>query len=91
MAPVKTDAEVTTISDRKLFFSRSELIQRGWSNSAMRIWLAEADDTQPNPIGPQETRSFFRVDRVEAIERSADWLTWRWSSPKKRLEIEIQF
>jgi hypothetical protein len=73
---------ISAATDRRLFFSRSELMQRGWSHTAMRLFLRESDDTNPRPA--------YLITRVLAAEASPVWRAWRWAGPRRRLQIECE-
>jgi hypothetical protein len=77
-----TTAPPVAAFDRSIHFSRSELMQRGWSHSSMRLFLGP-----PDFCG---LRSFYLRSRVIEAEASPLWQSWRWASPKRRLEIEIE-
>ena len=68
--------------DRQRYFSLSELMERGWSRTAMRVFLREPDYTA--------MRSFYLRSRVIQAEASPLWQRWLSSGPKGRLAIECE-
>jgi hypothetical protein len=71
---------------REQLFSIPQLKKRGWTDTAVKRFLPQPDDTRPNPYysnagGPMK---MFLIPRVEQIEATVDFQDWLSASARRK-------
>jgi hypothetical protein len=72
--------------NRTLLFSIPELKTRGWTDTAIKRFLPEPDDTRPNPRYSQAgaPMQFWLKSRVYRVEKTKRFLAWRAGSETRK-------
>lgn len=72
------------------FFAQSELKERGWTDTAIRRFAGEPDETRRNPhyrcAAPMK---FFKAVRIIELEATPDFLAWLAKSEKRKASAKI--
>lgn len=67
------------------FFTQSDLKDRGWTLSAITKFLGDPDKIKPNPMYRSAApMKLWDKTRVEAVERSAEFMDWKVGSKARR-------
>ena len=71
---------------KERLFSVSELKDRGWTDTAVKRFLPEPDDTRPNPRYSQAgaPMKFYLIARVKRMERTKGWQAWQVGVAERR-------
>jgi hypothetical protein len=73
--------------DRKQLFSIPELKTRQWTDTAIKRFLPEPDDTRPNPHYSRagEPMKFWLKTRVQRVEKTKRFLEWKSGAVARRV------
>lgn len=67
------------------YLTKTAVIERGWTNSAIVKFLGEPDKTSPNPYSRQKLSvKLFDLNRVEEVEQSQLFIEWQEKSKNRR-------
>lgn len=83
----------TTKTDEQNFFTKTDLKERGWTDSAITKFLNSFDLEKRNPTYPKSaTVKLFETNRVIKAEETDEWQSWRkkLDESSKRRKVTIK-
>ena len=71
-------------------YNKKELIERGWTEAAIRDFAGEPDQTQKNPIySTSAPMKLYEKERIKQIEETAEFIDWKRKSEKRRKSASL--
>ena len=77
-------------SNQHNFFTKTEVMERGWTEGAIKKFLGNPDKTAPNRYSKKKSEvKLFCQNRVKGIEKTGEWQDWYQTIKKQRNKRDL--